>query len=88
MFGDIGHGLILFVIGLYLVFNDEEVKKSKLKMFSQLRYMIIMMGFFAVYCGFIYNDIIGFNANLFGSCYKPPPHPEEGGEKIPISLYP
>ena len=88
MFGDIGHGLILFVIGLYLVFNDEEIKKSKLKMFSQLRYMVIMMGFFAVYCGFIYNDIIGFNVNLFGSCYNPPPHADEGGEKIPIPLYP
>ena len=88
MFGDIGHGLILFCIGIYLVFNDEKIKKSKLIMFSQLRYMIIMMGFFAVYCGFIYNDVIGFNVNIFGSCYDPLPHPSEEDEKMSISLHP
>ena len=88
MFGDIGHGLILLCMGLYLVFNDEEVKKGALKMFSQLRYMVLMMGFFAMYCGFIYNDIIGFNFNLFGSCYSPPLHPNEEDEKMSISLYP
>lgn len=42
-----------------------------MRMISQLRYMITMMGFFAVYCGFVYNDMIGFNLNLFGSCYHP-----------------
>jgi V-type H+-transporting ATPase subunit a len=33
--------------------------------------MVLMMGFFAVYCGWIYNDFIGMNINVFGSCYKP-----------------
>lgn len=88
MFGDIGHGLILLCIGLYLVFNNEEIEKGKLKMFSQLRYMVLMMGFFAVYCGFIYNDLIGFNLNLFGSCYNPPLHPSEDDEKMTKAIYP
>jgi len=73
MFGDIGHGLVLFSLGLYLVFNDSWISKSSgfLKNFSRLRYMITLMGFFAFYCGWIYNDLIGFSYNFFGSCYDP-----------------
>ena len=80
MFGDIGHGLVLLALGLYLVFYDDVVKKSSLRAFSQLRYMVTMMGFFAFYCGWIYNDLIGFNINIFGSCYEPktPAGLEEG----------
>lgn len=37
-----------------------------------MRYMIIMMGFFAFYCGWIYNDFMAMNINVFGSCYEPP----------------
>ena len=76
MFGDIGHGGLLFFLGIYLVWNNEKIKKSSMKFISPLRYMVTMMGFFAFYCGFIYNDLIGFNVNLFSSCYDPPPHPD------------
>ena len=40
--------------------------------------MIILMGFFAFYCGFIYNDFMGIGLNLFGSCYKAPMFGEKG----------
>ena len=53
MFGDMAHGAVLFAFGLYLIFNDKRIKGSSMKMFSSLRYMIAMMGFFAFYCGFI-----------------------------------
>jgi V-type H+-transporting ATPase subunit a len=71
MFGDMGHGLILFIVGLYLVFNNEALKKTSLRAVSDLRYMVLMMGFFAFYCGWIYNDFLGMNLNIFGSCYEP-----------------
>ena len=28
-----------------------------------------MMGFFATYAGFIYNDMMSLPLNLFGTCY-------------------
>ena len=69
MFGDIGHGLIMFIFGLYLVFNNNSIKKSSFAFASDLRYMVLMMGFFAFYCGWVYNDFLGMDLNIFGSCY-------------------
>jgi len=79
MFGDIAHGSALLAFGIYLVFWNEDIKRSALKVFSDLRYMIVMMGFFAVYCGWIYNDFMGMNMNFFGSCYNIPALPDEEG---------
>jgi len=71
MFGDMGHGLILFLLGLYLVLNNDVLKKTSFAFISSLRYMVLMMGFFAFYCGWVYNDFLGMNLNIFGSCYDP-----------------
>ncbi len=55
MYGDIGHGLFLFCMGLYLVLNEKANDNAKLgEMLAGLhsgRYMILMMGFAAVYAG-------------------------------------
>jgi len=32
--------------------------------------MIVLMGVFAFYNGWIYNDFVSVSINLFGSCYK------------------
>ncbi len=78
MFGDIAHGAALLTFGIFLVFWNDTTKRSSLKMFSELRHIILMMGFFAFYCGWVYNDFMGMNMNIFGSCYKIEPMPEEG----------
>lgn len=71
MYGDIGHGLFLFCAGLYLLWNEEKNDKAKLdEMMGGMhsgRYMIVMMGFFAVYAGLVYNDCFSLGLNLFGS---------------------
>ena len=71
MYGDIGHGLVLFLFGIYLcLFNDKIAKsKSILKPALFARYFLLLMGFFAVYCGFLYNDFLSIPIN-FKSCYK------------------
>lgn len=71
MFGDIGHGLVMLGFGVYLIINDEWIRKGSFRALSKLRYMVTLMGFFAFYCGWIYNDLIGFSYNFFGSCYDP-----------------
>ena len=74
MYGDIGHGLFLFSVGLMLLWNEKKNDKAKLgEMTGGLhagRYMLTMMGFFAVYAGFMYNDCFSLGLDLFGSKYR------------------
>ena len=73
MYGDVGHGLFLFCAGLFLLWKEKEHDNAKLgEMVEGLhtgRYMIAMMGFFAVYAGLIYNDCFSLGLNFFGSRY-------------------
>jgi V-type H+-transporting ATPase subunit a len=50
-------------------------KSKDLNALISVKYMVTMMGFFALYCGLIYNDFLSMSLNLFGSCW------EEGGGK-------
>jgi len=47
-------------------------KKSygALKGMIPYRYMMLMCGFFALYCGFIYNEMFSIPTNFWGSCYE------------------
>ena len=95
MYGDIGHGLFLFCAGLYLLWNEKANDKAKLgEMAAGMhagRYMITMMGFFAVYAGFIYNDCFSLGLNLFGSRYvfdgQEDMEVEEGEEAVAVAEY-
>jgi len=69
MFGDIGHGGLLLAFAIYLVLNNDKLKNTGLAAFSQLRYLLLLMGVFAFYCGIIYNDLFSFTTDLFGSCF-------------------
>ena len=66
MFGDIGHGGIILIFGLYLIFG----LKDKLSFLYDLRYLIFVMGVFACYCGFIYNEFFAIPFVIQGSCYQ------------------
>lgn len=71
MFGDIGHGSLLLVFGIYLLGQQQSLSKSKdVNALISVKYMVTMMGFFALYCGLIYNDFLSMPLNLFGSCWE------------------
>ena len=71
MFGDIIHGLLWLIFGSYLCLASDKIKNSNSGLKGMLagRYFFAMMGFFATYVGFLYNDMTSVMLNLFGSCY-------------------
>lgn len=54
-----------------MVFWKDSIAKSDSIFKDALiaRYLLLMMGAFAVYVGFIYNDFMSLAFDLFGSCY-------------------
>ena len=65
MFGDIGHGLMLVLVGIYLtVFLDD-----KNSILNSIKYLILLMGLFAFYCGWIYNEFFAVPFLTQDSCY-------------------
>ena len=72
MFGDIGHGGILTLLGAWLVLKKYEILKNfpELKLLVKNRYFFLFLGFFAFYNGLIYNDFFAMPLGIFGSCYK------------------
>jgi len=71
MFGDIGHGFVLFLIGLFLCLSESCLRSRLpgLKGFYRIRYLIFLMGIFSTYCGLIYNDFVSIPLFLRKSCY-------------------
>ena len=71
MFGDIGHGITLFLFAIYLCLYYDKLNKDKsiLKPLLFGRYLLLIMGFFSVYCGLLYNDFLSIPVD-FGSCYN------------------
>lgn len=65
MFGDVGHGTIVFILGIIMVSKIHDKNHPLYK----VKWMIFLMGFFAVYCGFIYTEWFANAFAFFPSCY-------------------
>jgi V-type H+-transporting ATPase subunit a len=69
MFGDMGHGGTLFLFSAILVIFEPKLRGGSMNSFLFLRYILILMGFFAFFCGFMYNDFVSIPIHFFESCY-------------------
>lgn len=74
MFGDLCHGSLLFFVGCLLCqFSDDIFAKlsqrSPLMLIMHIRYLLLLMGFFATFCGLMYNDFASIPLFFKTSCY-------------------
>uniref|UniRef100_A0A914ECH5 V-type proton ATPase subunit a n=1 Tax=Acrobeloides nanus TaxID=290746 RepID=A0A914ECH5_9BILA len=77
MFGDLGHGILMFLAGLYLVLREKNLEQRQIRdeifnMFFGGRYIILLMGIFSMHAGIIYNDVFAKSFNVFESSWKNP----------------
>lgn len=78
MFGDIGHGGLLLLFGTFLVMFPGLISSAGLDVMVRVRYLVFMLGFFAFFVGWCYNDFMSIPVELSqGSCYETV-HPEGG----------
>ncbi|XP_049748635.1 V-type proton ATPase 116 kDa subunit a 3 isoform X1 [Elephas maximus indicus] len=72
MFGDVGHGLLLFLFALAMVLAEDQpaVKGAQNEVWRTFfggRYLLLLMGLFSIYTGFIYNECFSRAATIFPS---------------------
>ena len=58
MFGDIGHGFLLFLFGVFAWLAADKLRDGPLDALAQARYLVLLMGFFATFNGICYNDFM------------------------------
>ncbi|KZV99162.1 V0/A0 complex, 116-kDa subunit of ATPase [Exidia glandulosa HHB12029] len=76
MFGDLGHGVLTVIAALYMISQERKWAKQDLgeiiSMFFFGRYIILLMGIFAIYTGFIYNDVFSKTMHIWHSAWSFP----------------
>ncbi|XP_048004326.1 V-type proton ATPase 116 kDa subunit a 1-like [Leguminivora glycinivorella] len=77
MFGDMGHGLIMFSAAVWMLVNEkkfmEERSDSEIwNIFFGGRYIMLLMSCFSMYSGFVYNDCFSKSLRLFTPGWRVP----------------
>jgi len=70
MYGDLFHGSLLMAFGVYLCWAKAEAG-TLANTLAPVKYLFLLMGIFATFCGLIYNDYTSTATSIFGDgCYK------------------
>ena len=67
MFGDIGHGLMLASAALFIILTLDNTTS----MLHTVKYLLLLLGLFSIYCGIVYNEFFSVPFIAFDSCYIP-----------------
>ncbi|KAJ5149681.1 hypothetical protein N7448_001259 [Penicillium atrosanguineum] len=99
MFGDFGHGALMTLAASAMIFFEKKLLRAKLDELTYMafygRYIMLMMGLFSMYTGFIYNDIFSKAFTFFPSQWQWPEDIKVGqsveatlkdGYRFPIGL--
>ncbi|CEH19538.1 vacuolar h-atpase v0 subunit a [Ceraceosorus bombacis] len=87
MFGDIGHGFIMFLAAAVMCLYERKLAKAGLgeifEMFFYGRYIILLMGIFSMFTGLMYNDIFSKSMHLFHAGWEwPHPKSDKPGQEL------
>jgi vacuolar-type H+-ATPase subunit I/STV1 len=69
MFGDYGHGSLIFLVAALLVLYHDRLKGGAFDSALALRYILLMMGAAAMFSGLLYNEFFAIPNDWFGSCF-------------------
>ena len=76
MFGDFGHGMIMTIAACAMIYWEKPLMRSKQdELFSMAffgRYIMLMMGIFSMYTGFIYDDAFSKEMSVWPSMWEWP----------------
>jgi vacuolar-type H+-ATPase subunit I/STV1 len=69
MFGDYGHGSLIFFAGLMLTMFYNQLKNTAVAPILAGRYFMLAMGMCSMYNGLLYNEFFAIPNDWFGTCF-------------------
>jgi vacuolar-type H+-ATPase subunit I/STV1 len=73
MFGDVGHALMMVAFAALLLWCEKSMLKQKLDDITEMifggRYIILLMGIFSIFTGFMYNEFFSMPMSLIGGTH-------------------
>jgi len=72
MFGDLGHGLLMLMVGAFMVIYEKKLQNVDNEIFNMVyagRYCILLMSMFSIYTGILYNEVFSMPMTLFGESH-------------------
>lgn len=69
MFGDYGHGSLIFLTAALMILMNDRLKGTALRNALEVRYILLLMGLCACITGLMYNEFFAIPNEWFSSCY-------------------